>query len=250
VVKLPGEEHMEDLRAVRLLAREARALRRLSHPAVPRLLEDRHDHPVPHLVLEHVDGLTLDQLLLAGGPLQAAEVVQLGVRLASCLHHVHGHGLAHLGLEPGAIAVRDGHATLLEFGAVRPVGGSPPPGRPRGTVYQAPERCLRGRPDPRMDLFSLGAILYEVATGQPAFRIDEVVPGCPHPQLLVAPTRARTVRADVPVDLDAVIHVLLERDPRRRPRTALEALRLLASALPGGEGRAWPAFADRMLDAS
>jgi serine/threonine protein kinase len=248
VVKLPREEHMEDLRTVRRLAREARSLRRLSHPAVPRLLEDRHDHPVPHLVLEHVEGLTLDQLLLTGGPLPAVEVVRLGVRLASCLHHVHDHGIAHLALEPAGIAVRDGQPTLLDFGAARPVGGSPPPGRPRGTAYQAPERCLRGRPDPRMDLFSLGAVLYELATGKAAFRDEEVVPGCVHPQLLVAPARARALRDGVPVDLDAAIHALLERDPRRRPRTALEALRLLASALPDGETPAWPPFADRMLD--
>lgn len=249
VVELPRDERMEDLRAVRRLAREGRTLRRLSHPSVPRLLEDRHDHPVPHLVLEHVEGLTLDQVLLTGGPLPPAEVVRIGVRLASGLHHVHGRGFAHLGLEPAGVAVRDGHhTTLLDFGAARPVGGSPPPGRPRCAVYQAPERCLRGRPDPRMDLFSLGAVLYELATGQPAFRAEEVVPGCAHPQLLVAPARARSVRSGVPVDLDAVIHALLERDPRRRPRTALEALRLLASALPGGAARTWPSFADRLLD--
>ncbi|HXM55933.1 MAG TPA: serine/threonine-protein kinase [Candidatus Dormibacteraeota bacterium] len=249
VVKLPREEHMDDLRAVRRLAREARALRRLSHPAVPRLLDDGHEHPVPHLVLEHIEGLTLDQLLLTRGPLPAGEVVRLGVRLASCLHHVHGQGLVHLGMEPAGIAVRDGQATLLDFGAARPAGGSPPPGRPRGAAYQAPERCLRACPDPRMDLFSLGTVLYELATGQPAFRVEEVVPGCPHPQLLVAPVRARTLRADVPADLDAVIHALLERDPRRRPGTALEALRLLAAALPGGEPTGWPSFADEMLDA-
>ena len=249
VVKLPREEHMEDLRAVRRLAREARALRRLSHPGVPRLLGDRHDHPVPHLVLEHVDGLSLDQLLLAGGRLAAVEIVRLGMRLASCLHHVHGQGLAHLGIEPTGIAVREGHAALLDFGATRPVGGSPPPGRPRGTPYQAPERCLRGRTDARMDLYSLGAVLYEAATGRPAFRVEEVVPGCRHPQLLVAPPRARDLRADLPLDLDAVIHALLERDPRRRPRSSLEVLRLLASALPAEEARAWPPFADRLLDA-
>ncbi|HEY7198579.1 MAG TPA: hypothetical protein VIC57_00115, partial [Candidatus Dormibacteraeota bacterium] len=80
------------------------------------------------------------------------------------------------------------------------------------------------------------------------FRAEEVVPGCAHPQLLVAPARARSVRAAVPVDLDAVLHALLERDPRRRPRTALEALRLLASARPGGAARTWPSFADRLLD--
>jgi eukaryotic-like serine/threonine-protein kinase len=248
VVKLPREEHMEDLRAVRRLAREARALRRLSHPAVPRLLEDWHDHPVPHLVLEHVEGLVLDQLLLAG-PLTPAQVVRLGMGLASCLHHVHGQGLVHLGIEPAGIAMREGGVTLLDLGAARPIGGPPPPGRPRAAHYDAPERWLRVRTAPAMDLFSLGAVLYEAATGRPAFGPEPAVPGCAHPQLLVAPPRARSLRADLPADVDAVIHALLERDPRRRPRSALETLRLLGPALPGTDGTAWPAFADRLLDA-
>jgi eukaryotic-like serine/threonine-protein kinase len=249
VVKLPREEHMDDLRAVRRLAREGRALRRLSHPAVPRLLEDRHDHPVPHLVLEHVEALSLDQVVLAGGPLPPADVVRLGMRLASCLHHVHGQGLVHLGIEPAGIAGRDGHGVLLDLGSARPAGGSPPPGRACATPYQAPEHCLRARPDARMDLFSLGAVLYEAATGRPPFRTEEAVPGCAHPQLLVVPRRASDLSAELPADLDAVIHALLERDPRRRPGSAIEVLRLLASALPADEARAWPPFADRLLDA-
>jgi serine/threonine protein kinase len=247
VVKLPREERMEDLSAVRALAREARALRRLSHPAVPRLLDDAHGDPVPHLVLEHAGGRTLDDLLAARGSLPPADVVRLGMRLASCLRHLHGHGLVHLALEPAGIAVRDQQAFLLDLGRVRPAGGSPPQGRPRG-VYHAPERCLRGRPNPRMDLFSLGALLYELATGQPAFRADEARPGCEHPQLLVVPARARALRPRLPADLDDVIHALLDRDPRRRPQSAHEALRLLAAALPPGETPAWPPFAEELLD--
>src|SRR5215472_10676578 len=115
VVELPRDEHADDLRTVRRLAREGRTLRRLSHPAIPRLLDDRHDQPVPHLVLEHAEGRTLD-LVLAGGSMAPADVARLGIRLAACLRYVHGRGLADIGLELRAVAVRWGEPVLLHAG--------------------------------------------------------------------------------------------------------------------------------------
>jgi serine/threonine protein kinase len=241
VVALPCEARVEDLRTVRHLAREGRALRRLSHPAIPRLLDDRHDHPLPHLVLEHVEGPTLDRVLI-GGPLPPAVVVRLGARLAAGLHYMHGRGLVHMGLQPSGIAVHDGRPALLDLGSARAIGGRPAAPAP-GAAYQAPEQWLRARPDPRMDLFSLGAILYEAASGIPAFAAGEVMPGCPHSALLVTPARARELRPGLPEELDAAIHALLERDARGRPGSAMEALQLLAAAMPDGESVASPPFA-------
>jgi tRNA A-37 threonylcarbamoyl transferase component Bud32 len=143
VVELPRDEHADDLRTVRRLAREARTLRRLSHPAVPRLLDDRHDQPLPHLVLEHVEGRTLDQVLLTGGPLPAAEVARLGVRLAACVRYVHARGLAHLPIEPRGVAMHSGQPVLLHAGMARD---------------------LR-RSDPHLDLNALGALLHELVAG-------------------------------------------------------------------------------------
>jgi hypothetical protein len=142
VVELPRDEHADDLRTVRRLAREARTLRRLSHPAIPRLLDDRHDQPVPHLVLEHTEGRTLDQLL-ATGQMPPADVARLGVRLAACLRFVHGRGLADVGLELRAVAVRCGEPLLLQAGTAR-------------HLRQA---------DPRRDLAALGVLLHELLTG-------------------------------------------------------------------------------------
>jgi hypothetical protein len=142
VVELPRDEHADDLRTVRRLAREARTLRRLSHPAIPRLLDDRHDQPVPHLVLEHADGRTLDQVL-ATGPVPPAEVARLGVRLAACLRYVHGRGLADVGLELRGVAVRCGEPLLLHASSAREL---------RQT-------------DPRRDLVALGVLLHELLAG-------------------------------------------------------------------------------------
>jgi hypothetical protein len=189
VVELPRDEHADDLRTVRRLAREARTLRRLSHPAVPRLLDDGHDQPVPHLVLEHVEGRTLDQVLLTDGPVPAADVARLGVRLAACLRYVHGRGLAHLALEPRGIAVRSGQPVVLHAGAARD---------------------LR-RSDPRLDLVALGVLLLALAGGA----------------------------ARVPPTLDAALEALRS----RRHGTDLDAVELLAAALPPDDAPGWPPFA-------
>jgi serine/threonine-protein kinase len=142
VVELPRDEHADDLRIVRRLAHEARTLRRLSHPAIPRLLDDRHDQPVPHLVLEHTQGRTLDRVL-AGGSVAPADVARLGVRLAACLRYVHGRGLADVGLELRAVAVRCGEPVLLHAGSAR-------------GLRQA---------DPRRDMVALGAVMRELLAG-------------------------------------------------------------------------------------
>jgi hypothetical protein len=195
VVELPRDEHADDLRTVRRLAREARTLRRLSHPAIPRLLDDRHDQPVPHLVLEHVEGRTLDQVLLADGPVPAAEVARLGVRLAACLRYVHGRGLGHLRLEPRGIAVRGGQPVVLRAGAARE---------------------LR-RSDPRLDMVALGALLQALVAGS----------------------------ARIPPGLDAALDAFRS----RRHGTDLDAVQLLAAALPPDETPAWPPFAGALAKA-
>jgi serine/threonine-protein kinase len=237
VVELPSDEHAEDLRVVRRLGRAARAMRRLRHPSVPRLLRDAHEDPMPHLVMEHGWDFTLDRALAAEGPMHPGDVVRLGLRLASCLHHVHAEGLVHLGIEPAQVGVRDDHPILLHLGAARRWGGAPPSCLSGDARYHAPELRLGARPDPRMDLFSLGAVLYELAAGQPAF-----------PAGATAPVRARAVRPRLPEPLDVAIHALMEHDAGCRPQTALDALRLLVAALSSGQGRAWPAFADALLE--
>src|SRR5215467_3206189 len=249
VVKLPHEDQIDDRRAAIRLGREARTLRQLAHPGVQRLLDDVHREQVPHLVLEYVEGPTLATLLDEDGPLPAGDVVRLGMQLAACLHYVHGRGLVHLDVKPGNVVLREGRAVLLDFDITRPAGHPAPPGRPHGTrAYMAPEQCLRVPADPRMDLFALGTVLYELATGRAPFeRYRSAEGGGEFPQLSIAPPRAQILQPSLPAAVDVAIHALLKKDASRRPQTALETLRLLAAALPEGDDATWPAFVDSLV---
>jgi serine/threonine protein kinase len=144
VVKLPRDELVDNVRSVHHLKREARLLRRLAHPAIQRLLEDAHWHPVPHLVLEYVEGPTLESLLEDEGRLRPAEVIRLGMQIGACLHYLHGEGLGHLDVKPSNVVVREGRIVLLDFDIARRLGQPAPRGRPHGTPpYMAPEQCRR-----------------------------------------------------------------------------------------------------------
>jgi serine/threonine protein kinase len=247
VVKLPRDELVDDISSVRHLQREARLLGGLSHPGIQRLLEDAHWHPVPHLVLEYVEGPTLESMLEDEGALPPAEVIRVGMQVGACLHYRHGEGLAHLDVKPSNVVVREGRTVLLDLDIAQKLGQPAPRGRPHGTrPYMAPEQCQRQPVDLRMDLFALGAVLYELATSRPAFVSDESADGS-YPQLAARAPRAVALAPTLPRSLDLAIHSLLEPDPESRPQTALDALRLLAAALPGGEDGTWPGVVDSVL---
>lgn len=233
-VRLPRADLMEDLATARRLGHEARTLRRLAHPAIQRLLEDGHWQPVPHLVLEHIEGPTLTRLLDDAGPMGPQDLVRTGAQIASCLHYLHGRGLVHLDLRPETIVLRDGRAILVDLGAARPTGTPRAPRhRDGGHPAIAPEQRGRTPVHPAMDIYALGAVLYELAIGEPPRPADdEASPP--------RPARARTLRPSLPVGAERAIHAMLQPDPGHRPASALAALRLLVAALPDADAAVWP----------
>jgi eukaryotic-like serine/threonine-protein kinase len=249
-VKLPRPGPMT--RAVATLAREAQVAGSTAHPGFRRLLSSRLDQPLPHLVFEYVEGPTLDDALAKDGPFHPTDVLLVGMQLTAALGHLHDRGLAHLDVKPGNVVLRDGRPVLIDLGLARPLGEAPEGRHRRGSPpWMAPEQVRRQPASPGMDLFALGAVLFELATGEPAFDpADDGPPERRWPQLAGPPAPASSRNPEVPPPVDRAVAALLAPDPAGRPASAAQVLALLAGAMPADaaeEERLWPTWASGHL---
>jgi serine/threonine protein kinase len=214
VAKVLRPDMATDATALRDLQREADFVARLAHPVVVRGFGAQLDGRFPQLVLEHLDGPTLDELLTRQGALALEQVLPLGLHVASALHYLAAEGVLHLDVKPSNI-VMGGPPRLIDLSVARTLADAAAIRVPIGTdAYMAPEqRHPDGRLGPPTDVFGLAITL---ATGLTGMR-----PPAPLPR--------RTPRP-----LADLLHAALDREPGNRP-TAREfavALEPLVAALP------------------
>jgi tetratricopeptide (TPR) repeat protein len=218
--------------------REARAVAQLDHPAIVRIHDLLETPEGDWLVLQYVEGSTLAQRLREG-PLPPERVAAVARDILSALEAAHSAGLLHRDLKTENVMLApSGRAMVLDFGLAKlyAAEAGAPPGETvtAGLVgtYRAmsPEQANGLALDPRSDLFSLGVLLYEAATGLSPFQgsnpVDTLTRVCTHLQ-----TPARELVPAVPAPLSALIDSLLEKDVDRRPRRAGEALALIEAGL-------------------
>ncbi|MGH7168840.1 MAG: protein kinase domain-containing protein [Gemmataceae bacterium] len=221
--------------------REARAAAAVRDEHVIDIHAVRDDGPVPYLVMEFIDGCTLEALIRRGGPLEVKEVLRIGIQVASGLAAAHKQGLIHRDVKPANILLENGvqRVKLTDFGLARAADDArlTQSGLIACTpLYMAPEQAAGEPIGPRADLFSLGSVLYELCTGRPAFRAANMVAVIKR-VCEETPRPIREVNPDIPEPLCRVIDRLHAKKPAGRPASAKEVADLLARLLAGLQGQ-------------
>jgi TPR repeat protein/serine/threonine protein kinase len=207
--------------------REAWATAKVEHENLIPIYDVGEDRGVPFLVMPLLRGETLGDRLRRVGRLPLHEVVRVGREMARGLGALHAAGLVHRDIKPGNVWLEadSERVKILDFGLARPDDGSEAislSGQVMGTPgYMAPEQVTGEPLDHRADLFSLGCILYEMATGKQAFDGPNVLALLAN-LALQAPVPPQSHNPDIPPALSALIMSLIEKQPDRRPSSALD----------------------------
>jgi serine/threonine protein kinase/Tol biopolymer transport system component len=256
--------HLSDNPEVRArFEREAKTVSSLNHPHICTLHDIGREGDTDYLVMELVDGETLAQRLEKGA-LPPADVLKLGGQIADALDRAHRAGVIHRDLKPGNVMLTKSGAKLMDFGLARATGMAGPGGdsgvtvatltqsptvasplTAEGTIvgtfqYMAPEQLEGKETDARSDLWALGCVLYEMATGKRAFEgksqaslISSIMGSQPAPISQLAPL--------APPGLDRLVQACLAKDPAERLQSAHDIKMQLAWLAEGGSQAGVPA---------
>ena len=234
-IKLLAPELAANRTSVRRFLREAQAAAAVSHDHVVTIHAIDEDAMPPRIVMEYVDGQSLQQRIDQSGALDLKSVLRIGMQTAAGLAAAHRQGLVHRDVKPSNILLENGigRVKLSDFGLARAIDdiAVTRTGEISGTPqYMSPEQAQAHRVDHRTDLFSLGCVLYAMCTGHSAFRADSAV-AVMHSVIHDTPKPIRAVNPEIPEWLCEIVNKLLEKDACDRFESAAEVEDLLARHL-------------------
>ena len=247
-IKVLPEQLSSDPQRRERFQREAKTISGFSHPNICALYDVGEESGAYYLILEYIEGESLADRLRKG-PLAISEVLKIGAEIASALDTAHRHGIVHRDLKPGNVMLTKTGAKLLDFGLAKPavVSAAAASGdaatlakslTEEGTIvgtfqYMAPEQLEGAEADARSDIFALGTILYEMATGKPAFAgktrvslIASILSSEPQPMSQAAPMS--------PPPFAHLVRTCLAKDPDQRFQSAHDLLLQLNWVREGG----------------
>jgi eukaryotic-like serine/threonine-protein kinase len=230
-IKILKSELQFDSDYAAFFLREAKSAGALSHPNIVTIYDAGNNESGPYIVMEYLDGETLDHALSSGRIFSSEEIISIGYQLADALSYAHAHGVIHRDIKPSNINLsKDGKSIkILDFGIARKGNSSNPNpvknqnstqsanmtsmvGTPR---YMSPEQAKGERIDGRSDLFSVGAVLYELISGKKAFpsgSMDTLINQITEKDVVPL----QSVAPNIPGGLQFIIAKLLAKKPERR----------------------------------
>src|SRR5262244_222740 len=242
--------HLANAEAKQRFDREARSISALNHPNICTLYDVGQQDGTSYLVMECLEGESLAERL-RNGPLPLSQVLKYGIDICEGLEKAHRSGVVHRDLKPANVMLTKTGAKLMDFGLAKPVASVNPPSSgltatlaanvgpltSQGTIvgtfqYMSPEQVEGREADVRSDIFSLGAVLYEMIAGRRAFE-GKTTASTIAAIMAAEPQPVSTVQPMTPSDLDHIIRTCLAKDPEERWQSSGDVARQLKRVQQG-----------------